>query len=40
MAILGLGQIGRAIARRARAFGIHVIGLNRSNPTRVTRTEL
>ncbi len=30
LAIAGMGQIGRAIAVRARAFGMHVIALNRT----------
>jgi phosphoglycerate dehydrogenase-like enzyme len=30
MAVIGLGSIGRAIARAARAFGMRVIGMNRS----------
>ena len=30
MAIVGYGQIGREIARRARPFGIHVIAVSRS----------
>lgn len=33
IAILGLGQIGVALAARCRAFGMHVIGLNRSGAT-------
>jgi phosphoglycerate dehydrogenase-like enzyme len=30
MAIVGLGAIGRAVAVRARAFGVHLIGIRRS----------
>lgn len=30
LAVIGLGSIGRAIARAARAFGMRVIGMNRS----------
>jgi phosphoglycerate dehydrogenase-like enzyme len=30
LAILGMGQIGAAIARRARAFGMHVVALTRT----------
>ncbi|HEX4244660.1 MAG TPA: D-2-hydroxyacid dehydrogenase, partial [Acidimicrobiales bacterium] len=30
MVIVGLGAIGREVSRRARAFGVHVIGLRRS----------
>jgi phosphoglycerate dehydrogenase-like enzyme len=38
LAVVGLGSVGRSIARAARAFGMRVIGMNRSG-RRVTEVE-
>jgi phosphoglycerate dehydrogenase-like enzyme len=34
VALIGVGAIGTAVARLAKAFGMHVIGLGRSDPSR------